>query len=93
MSWRSVLPGWPLTKVSSPSLGPLRIKLQKIVDLRRLPIFVNAKDANIEIVTRVFEIVRVAAVKRDLLLRRENEPYVVVTFVAIEMIGAALIQA
>ena len=61
-------------------------------ELGRLPVFVDAKDADIEIVTRILEIVGIAAVKSDLLLRREDDANVVVSFVLIEMVKAALIK-
>src|SRR5438552_10701404 len=70
----------------------IRIKFQKIVDLRRLTIFVNAKDTDIQIVTRIFEIIGIAAVERALLFRRKDEPHVVVALIAIEMIRASWIQ-
>ena len=61
-------------------------------ELGRLPVFVDAKDADIEIITRILEIVGIAAVKSDLLLRREDDANVVVSFVLIEMVKAALIK-
>src|SRR5947207_15752147 len=57
---------------------------------RRLPIFINPENADIEIEAGIFEIVRIAAVKSHLLLGHENNPDVVVTFVTIKMISAAL---
>ena len=56
-----------------------------MLDLRRLAVFVSAENADIEIEAGIFEIVRIAAVKGDLLLRREDEPHVVVAFVTIKM--------
>src|SRR5262249_20765637 len=70
----------------------LRVPLQIMLDLRRLPVFVSAKDRNIEIVARIFEIIGIAAAKRDLSLGGEGQPHVVVTSVAIKMILSALIK-
>src|SRR5881392_3187417 len=64
-----------------------------MIDFGGFAIFVDAKNADIEIVTRVFEIIRVAAIKGHLLFRRENDPYVVVTLVAVEMVDTALIKS
>ncbi len=63
-----------------------------MLDLRRLAVFVGAEDADIEIEARILEVVRIAAVKGDLLLGREDEPDVVVTFVAIQIVDAALVE-
>ena len=72
--------------------GSLRIPFQEMLDLRRLAVLVSAEDADIEIVARILEIIRIASVKRDLFLRREDEAHVVVAFVAIEMVNAALVE-
>ena len=63
-----------------------------MLDLGGLPVFISPENANIEIEAGIFEIVRIAAVKSHLLLGRENNPDVVVTFVTIKMISAALIK-
>src|SRR5437588_13045753 len=63
-----------------------------MLDPRRLPIFINPENTDIEIEAGIFEIVRIAAVKSHLLLWRENYPDVVVTFVTIKMIEPALIK-
>ena len=62
---------------------PIRVPLQEMLDLRRLAVFINAKKANIQIVARVFEIIRVAAEKSHLLLGREDQSHIIVTFVSI----------
>ena len=69
-----------------------RTEFQIIVDLRRLAIFVSAKDADIEIEARIFEVVRIAPKKRDLLLGRENQSDVIVAFESVQMVSAALIK-
>src|SRR5437016_5526439 len=73
-------------------LGPVRIPFQEMLDLRRLAILVSAEDADIEIEARIFEVIRIAAVKGGLLLRSENEPDVVVAFETIEVVSAALVK-
>ena len=69
-----------------------RVPPQVIVDLCRISVFVGTEDANIEIEPRIFEIVRIAAVKRDLFLRREHQPHIVVTFVAVKVKLSALVK-
>src|SRR6266567_9442915 len=73
-------------------LRPIRIPFQEVLDLRRLAVFVGAEDTDIEIEARVIEIVRVAAVKSDLLFGSKDKPYVVVTLETIKVIGAALVK-
>src|SRR5437588_5935317 len=63
-----------------------------MVDLRGLTIFVNTKEADIEIITGILEVIRVSAEKSHLLLGREDEPYVIVAFVSIQVISAALVK-
>ena len=59
------------------------VPLKVMLGMRGLPVFVGAEDADIEIEARVFEVVRIAAVEGRLLFRSEDEPHVIVTFVAI----------
>ena len=92
MSSRLVRPGWPETKISSPSLAPAGAPLQEMLDLGRLAVLVDAEEADVEIVARVLEVVRVAAEEGDVLLRGEDQPHVGVFLVAIEMVQAALVQ-
>ena len=63
-----------------------------MLDFCGLPVFISPENADIEIETGIFEIVRIAAVKSHLLLWRENYPDVVVTFVTVKMIEPALIK-
>ncbi len=65
---------------------------QVMLDLGRLAVFVGPKEADIQIVARVFEIVGVAAEKRDLLFRREDEPHVGVFLITVQVISAAVIE-
>ena len=69
-----------------------RTEFQVVIDLRRLAVFVSAENADIEIESRIFEVVRVPAIKRDLLLGRKNESDIIVTLVPIKMVRAALIK-
>src|SRR5216684_5515851 len=63
-----------------------------MLDLRRLTIFVNAEQANIEIVTWILEIVGITSEESHLLLGCEDQPHVIITFVSVKMICSALIQ-
>ena len=63
-----------------------------MLDLCRLAVFVGAEDTDIEIEARIFEIIRIAAVKSDLLFGSKDKPYVVVTLGTIKVIGAALVK-
>src|SRR5215831_7308463 len=71
---------------------PIGIEFEKVLNLCRLTIFVHSKKADIEIVPRILEIVGVTAEEGHLLLRREDQPHVVITFVSVKMISAALVQ-
>ena len=55
-------------------------------------VLVGAKQANIQIVTGVLIIIRIAAEKRRLLLRGKNQPHIGVFFVTIKMILCALVE-
>src|SRR5436190_16645511 len=68
------------------------VPLQEMLDLGRLAVFVSAKDANIEIETRILEIVRVTAVKSHLFLRSENDPHVVAALITIQIVDATLVE-
>src|SRR5262245_30649306 len=65
-------------------------KLKIIFYLGRLPGFVGAKKADIQIMPRELEVIRVTAIEGDLLFWRENNPNIGVTLVKVEMISAAL---
>src|SRR5207248_3652586 len=73
-------------------LGTVRIPFQEMLHLGRLPVFVSAENTDIEIKARVLEVIRVAAIKSNLLFWREDEPHVVVTLETIKVIRAALIK-
>ena len=49
---------------------------QIVVDLGRLAVLVNPKERDVEIVARVFEVIRIAAEERGLLLGCKHEPHV-----------------
>ena len=63
-----------------------------MLDLGRLTIFVGAEDTDIEIEARIFEVIGITAVKGDLLFRREDEPDIIVAFISIQIVVAALIE-
>ena len=63
-----------------------------MLDLRWLAIFVNAEQADIEIVARILEIVGITAEESHLLFGGEDQADVVIALVSIEMVRAALIQ-
>ena len=65
-------------------------ELQEVLHPRRLAVLVGAEETDIEVVAWELEVVRVAAVERDLRFRREGEAHVRVFLEAIEMIGATL---
>ena len=85
-------PGWPETNTNSLSLRARLAPFQVMLDLGRLVVLVDAEEADVEIVARILEVVRVAAVKGDLLLRGEDQPDVGVLFEAIKVILPALVE-
>ena len=54
-------------------LAAVRAPLQVVLDLDRLVVLVDAEEADVEVVARVLEVVRVAAEEGDLLLGGEDE--------------------
>ena len=85
-------PGWPETKTSSSSLRAGLAPLQVVLDLGRLAVLVDAEEADVEVVARILEVVRIAAEEGDLLLRGEDQAHVGVLLEAIEVILAALVE-
>jgi hypothetical protein len=71
---------------------PIGIEFEKVLDLRRLAIFVHPKKADIEIVPGILEVIGVTPEEGHLLLRREDQPHVIVTFVSVKMVRAALVE-
>src|SRR5258708_29773669 len=57
-----------------------------------LAVFVGAEDTNIQVIAGIFEIIRIAAVKRRLLFRCEYEPDVGVALEAVKMVLGTLIK-
>ena len=82
---RSVRPGLPETNTSSLSETPVLLHLKYGRSCTGLSVFVDAEEADVEIVARILEVVRVAAVERDLLLGSEDQADVGVLLVAIKM--------
>ena len=73
-------------------VGPIGIEFEKVLDLCGLAIFVHPKKADIEIVPGILEVVGITAEEGHLLLRREDQPHVVITFVLVKVVGAALVK-
>src|SRR5207248_9466630 len=69
-----------------------RIPFRKRLGPGGLAILVGAKDADIEIETRVLEVIGIAAIESRLLLGREDDPHIVVAFVAIQIVNATLVK-
>src|SRR6266404_3692170 len=69
-----------------------RVPLQVMFGLGGLAVFVSAENADIEIEARVLKVIRIAAVEGGLLFGRENDPHIVVAFVAIQIVNAALVE-
>ena len=69
-----------------------RVPFQEMLGLGWLAIFVSAENADIEIVSRILEVIGIAAVERRLLFGREDDPHIVVAFVAIQIVNAAAIK-
>ena len=65
---------------------------QIVLEPGRLAVFIDTEKAHIEVEARVFEIVGIAAVEGDLLLRREDQADIGVFLVAIKMILPALVK-
>ncbi len=72
--------------------GAFRVPLQVLVGLDRLAVLVDAEDGEVEIVTRIREVVGIAAEERHLLFGREHEPHVRVFLVAVQPVLRALIE-
>src|SRR5258706_15879814 len=63
-----------------------------MLNIGGLAILVSAKEANIEIVARILEVIRVTGEKRNLLLRREHQANIGVALEAVKVIAPALIE-
>ena len=70
----------------------LRGPFEVILRMNRLIVFVNTEQREIEIVARIFEVVRVTAEERNLKLRREHQTHVGVLLIGVEVVLAALIK-
>jgi hypothetical protein len=60
---------------------------------QRLPVLVDAEERHVEVVARIGEVVRVAAVEGDLLLGHHHQAHVVVALEAVERVAPALVEA
>src|SRR5579871_5563326 len=70
----------------------LRAPAKKVLHLERLTVFVNPEETDVEVVTRVLEIIDIAAEGGDGAFRREHQTDIGVFPVSIEMIEAALVE-
>ena len=68
--------------VLRPGLAPFEV----VLELGRLVVLVDAEEADVEVVARVLEVVRVAAEEGDLLLGGEDEADVGVLLEPVEVI-------
>ncbi len=64
----------------------------QILRLDRFAVLVDAEEADVEVVARIFEVVGIAAEIGDLLLRREDQPHVGVSLVAVELVQPAAVE-
>src|SRR5205814_9015905 len=60
--------------------------------MNRLAVFVNAKECDIQVVTRELKVIRIAAEKCHLKFRRKNQPHVGVLFETIKVIQGAGVE-
>ena len=72
--------------------GALRAPLEKIVGVEWLSVVVHAKQRHIEVIARIGEVIRIAAIKSGLLLRRKYQPDIRVRLVLIEPVFAAVVK-
>src|SRR5207249_3905450 len=72
--------------------GTMLAPLEVVLDLGGLAIFIDAEETDIEVIARIGEVVRVAAIEGDLLFRGENQAHIGVAFEAIEVILTALVK-
>src|SRR4029077_15997114 len=64
--------------------------LQVVCALDRQVLLIHPEEADVEIVARIFEIIRVASKECCILLGREDQPHIGVFLVAIQMVRAAV---
>src|ERR1039458_6192719 len=65
-----------------------RREFKIILHLDGLAVFISAKQADVEVIARVFKVIRVAAIESNLLFRREYDPHVGIALVTVELIRA-----
>ena len=69
-----------------------RVPLQIVFRMDRLAVLVHAEEADIQVEAGILEVVAIAAERGAALLRRENQPHVVVFFVLVEVIQPAAVE-
>src|SRR5260370_32104907 len=71
--------------------GPVLRPLEVVFSPDRLAVFINVKQCQVEIVTSISKVVRIASEEGNLELRRENQTHVRVFLVAIQIVLATLV--
>ena len=64
-----------------------------MLDLSRLSVFVDTENSGVQVVPRIFEIVRVTAEESDRRFRRPNQTHVGVFFVLVEVILPTTVES
>src|SRR5207237_837098 len=72
--------------------GAFLAPFQIMLDLRGLAVFVSAKEADIQVEPRVFEVIRITTEESNLLFGREDQPDIGVAFEAIKVIEPSLVK-
>src|SRR5439155_15009787 len=65
---------------------------EEVLQPRRFVVLVDAQQGDVEVVARKVEVVRVAAEKRDRLLRDPDQTDVLEAAIAVEMVAAAVVE-
>ena len=71
--------------------GSVSAPRQMMLDPGRFAVLVNAEETDVQIIPGILEVIRVAAVERDLLLGSEHEADIGVALEAIEVVLASLV--
>ncbi len=61
-----------------------------MLHLRRLIILIDAEEADIEIVTRIFKVIGIPSKEADIRFRRKDQPHIGIALIAVERILAPL---
>ena len=72
--------------------GAFGAPLQEVIGLERFAVLVDAEESHIQVVARIGEVIRVAAVEGGLLLRRKDQAHVGVSLVLVEPVLTAVVK-